>query len=286
MSKLPGTFILGVSAKKQAGKSTLCEGLLKIFPSGMVQIYSFADTLKNFCTDVLGLRHEQVWGSDADKNTLTDYKWDNFSMYIRWMNGSRRFACGGADQKGWLLIGSGYAENVKNEEDFVRALQEGCTPWPMGEHRYLNGEVVTRDPAQDGLRSGMMTAREVMQVLGTDVMRNMFDQNIWAKSLFRRIQKDKPAIAMVPDVRFPTELTAIIENGGWVVRLTRNVLQDLHASETALDNYNWDQCGDRAILVPPLGIVETRQFVSEWLITKVGADPSTSPVVKEAMLKI
>lgn len=45
----------------------------KIWPH--VKIYNFADTLKYFCIDVLGLDESKMFGSDDDKNTKTHISW-------------------------------------------------------------------------------------------------------------------------------------------------------------------------------------------------------------------
>jgi len=44
-----------------------------------IKAYSFADPLKRFCVDVMGLREEQCFGTDDDKNTLAEpYAWEDF----------------------------------------------------------------------------------------------------------------------------------------------------------------------------------------------------------------
>jgi hypothetical protein len=43
-----------------------------------IKVYSFADPLKkDICMNILGLTYEQCYGSDEEKNTLTDLTWDN-----------------------------------------------------------------------------------------------------------------------------------------------------------------------------------------------------------------
>ena len=85
-----------------------------------------------------------------------------------------------------------------------------------------------------------MTAREVMQVVGTDFFRAMFP-NVWADATIRKIQENGPHIAIIADCRFPNEVEAVQNAGGKVVRLTRNSEdKDAHISETALDKENFD----------------------------------------------
>jgi len=42
-----------------------------------VKMYSFADTLKSLSIHLFNLRPEQVYGSEADKNSLTEFEWDD-----------------------------------------------------------------------------------------------------------------------------------------------------------------------------------------------------------------
>jgi hypothetical protein len=43
-----------------------------------IKVYSFADPLKkDICMNILGLTYEQCYGSDEEKNVLTDLTWDN-----------------------------------------------------------------------------------------------------------------------------------------------------------------------------------------------------------------
>jgi hypothetical protein len=102
------TKIIGFGHFKQSGKSTSCEFLrqeilgmkelcqLPDFAVGEpllnspmqefckyneAKIYSFADKLKEFCVDVLGLTKEQCYGSDDDKNSLTHMKWEDMPTW-------------------------------------------------------------------------------------------------------------------------------------------------------------------------------------------------------------
>ena len=142
-----------------------------------VKMYSFADTLKSLAVHLFGLRPEQVYGSEADKNSLTQFKWENMP---------------------------GLHDLDKREK------------W-----------------------SGQMTAREFMQFFGTDVMRKMYP-NIWVDNTIKKILAEGSELAVIPDVRFPNEVEAILANGGEVIRLSRVYEEDGHQSETCLDSGNFD----------------------------------------------
>lgn len=84
-----------------------------------------------------------------------------------------------------------------------------------------------------------LSAREVMQMVGTDMFRAM-QKNVWSEATIRKIRKDSPPLAIVADCRFPNEVDAIKNAGGFVIKLTRNPYNSDHSSETALDEENFD----------------------------------------------
>jgi hypothetical protein len=85
-----------------------------------------------------------------------------------------------------------------------------------------------------------LTAREVMQMVGTDMFRAM-QTNVWSSATVRKIQQEKPTVAIIADCRFPNEVDAIKEVGGLVIKLTRNPYNSDHLSEMALDNNKYNQ---------------------------------------------
>lgn len=103
-----------------------------------------------------------------------------------------------------------------------------------GEDRYKNEEV---NCYWEGKQ---LTAREVMQIVGTEWFRTM-QHNVWADATIRKIQKEAPEIAVIDDCRFPNEVEAIQNAGGFVIKLNRNVYNSDHASEVALDRENYDE---------------------------------------------
>lgn len=93
------TKILAFGSFKQSGKSSTCQFLteeidkIKAYAyipqefggsravvSGSryrIKTYSFADKLKQFCVECLGLSEAQCYGTDDDKNSLTHLKWED-----------------------------------------------------------------------------------------------------------------------------------------------------------------------------------------------------------------
>lgn len=92
----------------------------------------------------------------------------------------------------------------------------------------------------NGNLKGFMTAREVMEYVGTKIFRKM-KNDIWVTATLKKIQNDKPDIALLLDNRFPNEVDPILDIGGYVVRLTRNPFNSISEPECALDpdKYDW-----------------------------------------------
>lgn len=84
-----------------------------------------------------------------------------------------------------------------------------------------------------------LTAREVMQFVGTDVFRKM-QKDVWAGATIKKILQEQPQIALIADCRFPNEVQAVKNAGGIVIKLNRNPYNSDHSSETALDPNNYD----------------------------------------------
>lgn len=165
------TKILAFSGRKQSGKSTGSEYVESLINNNSLdlsyRVYSFADPLKqDICINILGLTYAQCYGSDEDKNTLTDLVWD--------------------------------------------------------------GKI--------------LTAREAMEIIGTDIFRRL-KNNVWVDATLNKIRKDNVDLAIIPDCRFPNEVNTILDNSGYVIRLTLDPFNSQSNSEKALDenNYDWNK---------------------------------------------
>jgi hypothetical protein len=86
-----------------------------------------------------------------------------------------------------------------------------------------------------------LTPRKILQLLGTEAGRNIIHPNIWVNALFADFEDSN---WIITDVRFPNEAQAIKDRGGIVIRVERpggeSHCGGAHASETALDTYNFD----------------------------------------------
>lgn len=181
----------------------------------IVKGYNFADTLKEVCMAVLGLTHEQCYGTNDDKNSLTDLRWENMPGVVERLE----------DKYG------------NSGEDYG---------------------LFTHTP-------GLMTAREVLQYVGTEIFRKM-KQSVWVDSVFNQIEFEQPQIATIADCRFKNEAEAVKQRGGFVVHLLRNSDSDnSHASEN--DLVGWDGF-DYVIDNRNLSIQESNLELLKFLVNK------------------
>jgi len=97
-----------------------------------------------------------------------------------------------------------------------------------------------------------LTPRRILQLAGTEAMRNAFGHDIWTRTLERRAAKLSDIDIIITDVRFPNEVDCIRRLGGCLILVERPVellpeefkadpraLE--HLSETALEHFTgWD----------------------------------------------
>jgi hypothetical protein len=176
-------MIIGLCGKKGVGKNFAADRIEsichRVWPHKTVEKGAFADALKETCSNLLGLESKQLYGSDADKNTKTQFSWSQMPEFI-----------------------------LKN------------------------------NPGQ----SGVMSVRQVLQVFGTDIMRDIWDKNVWINTLGRRVKASTADFFLVTDVRFPNEVEAIQSWGGeaWLIdgpqRIEAGKKNDTHVSERILES--------------------------------------------------
>lgn len=82
--------------------------------------------------------------------------------------------------------------------------------------------------------------RRLLQVMGTEVGRDMFGENFWVDQALRDVGEND--LAVFTDCRFPNEAQAIKARGGVVWRVERSGYGPIngHASETSLDEWDFD----------------------------------------------
>lgn len=199
-------MIIGLAAKKQAGKSSLAKFIRDMLVDSKVKEISFAQPLKEFIHEEFTIPKNHLYGTDAEKN---------YPLCT------------------WGEIFSGQCLNAYKKQS--RAL---------------------------------LSAREIMQIVGTDVMRhcklNYLErkyeasckyfvekwfgkgvlpfESIWVDLSIMEIKRLKATnegdVFVIPDVRFHNEVAAIKNAGGKIVRLYRDTgCEDsiVHESEKQLD---------------------------------------------------
>ena len=92
--------------------------------------------------------------------------------------------------------------------------------------------------------SDPVTAREIMQVVGTEIFRGNFRPTFWCDIMLRstlpRLKREGLDAVFITDVRFANEIDAIESIGGGVLKIERPAagggIGAQHASETELAN--------------------------------------------------
>lgn len=82
--------------------------------------------------------------------------------------------------------------------------------------------------------------REFLEYFGTKIIRKIYN-DAWSTFTLNKINREQPELAIIPDVRFPNEVQAIKDDGGIVIRLTRDMFHSDSQSENSLDAevYDW-----------------------------------------------
>jgi len=85
-----------------------------------------------------------------------------------------------------------------------------------------------------------MTARELLQRLGTEAIRDNLHEKAWVNALFA--DHSHYSRWVITDVRFPNEAQEIKDYGGIIVRVNRTGFGPVndHPSETALNEWDFD----------------------------------------------
>jgi hypothetical protein len=199
-------MIIGLAAKKQAGKSSLAKFIVDLLGHMKVKEISFAQPLKEFVNKEFAIPKDNLYGSDADKNY----------PLMTW---------------GEIFTGRCITAYKKRDRD-------------------------------------LLCGREIMQIVGTDVMRlgrldylhRKYEEgsrffvekwfgkgklpfnSIWVDLAIMEIKRlqavNSADVVIIPDVRFHNEVDAVKEAGGKLVRLYRDTgCKDSipHPSELQLD---------------------------------------------------
>lgn len=220
-------MILGIAGKKQSGKNTTANILhgLVLLEKGMIKDFNIDNNGKLFILT-------------SDNNGVED--WGEFDItrkdkqFVEW-----------AEYNMWPYVKLySFADNLKAICMDLFNIPFSCLYGTDDEKNQIQQHLLWEN-MPESTKSGPMTAREFMQFLGTEVMRKMY-LNVWVSSALNRIQREDSELAIIADARFPNEIDEVINRGGKVIKLNRNVFNDQHASEIALDTYN--ECKFTAVI--------------------------------------
>jgi len=223
--------VLGFCGKKQSGKNTSGNYILGIFLEALEISKEFKITPKGnlWVSDIFG-NTEYAGILDLNSNSIATKTFAEEHIYP------------------FIKIYS-FADLLKKNIciDILGLSYEEC----FGSDEKKNSLTNLRwenMPGIDELRisneNALMTAREVMQFVGTEVFRKMYN-NVWVDATMRQIEKDSPSMAIITDVRFPNEVEGIMNcqnyssiMTGKVIKLKRDIYpNDNHPSETSLDTH-------------------------------------------------
>jgi len=117
------------------------------------------------------------------------------------------------------------------KDSFASSLKDACSSifdWPRD---LLEGETAESREWRENVDSwwaeklGMpnFSPRLALQLIGTDSLRNHFNENIWFLTIENRIRKNT-GNTVISDVRFPNEIKFIQEQGGIMIWVKRGEL--------------------------------------------------------------
>tara|TARA_B100001059_G_C17835119_1_gene587525 strand:- start:854 stop:1639 length:786 start_codon:yes stop_codon:yes gene_type:complete len=232
-------MILGISGKKQAGKTTVANIIhgQVLLNKGLVKEYNLNQNGK-LIIKTENSQGKEGWGefdTERKDEEFMEYAHYNMWPYVKLYN----FADPVKDMC-INLFGFTYEQAYGTDDQKNQTLSD--IRWE-DMPRFQNMKLMKKMPVDAkkswNWREGEMTAREFMQFFGTDIMRKIHP-NVWTNACLNKITKEGSDLAVVADVRFPNEVEAINKAGGKVLRLERDVHNDNHESETALSVDNYD----------------------------------------------
>jgi ABC-type dipeptide/oligopeptide/nickel transport system ATPase component len=152
------------------------------------------------------------------------------------------------------------------EGEFLEVAFAGALKWAVQDIFRLSDEQVHGDLKEElDLRWGK-TPRELMQLFGTEVGRQI-DKEVWVKSVWAQAvqawEAEADMVVVVTDVRFLNEAEFILKHGGLLVRVERPDPQvrmfGAHSSEMEMEK-----------IVPHLTVVndgplKSLDYAAEWV---------------------
>ena len=222
----PDFVVLGIMGESGSGKDFSAAWVIR--NENLVRV-GFADVLKRFLAAVFEFSDESLWGEPKLRNLKV------FPCLGLEITGSSDFA-----DRYWRHAEANFLENV---DDFVNDMPLSTNK--KAEYKKYLG--VWFDECRDRADRGLISPRLVLQLLGTEYGRG-FKKTMWSDYLFERIvpriEQGHPYGAssgirivgleniiktdgiVIPDARFITEIKAIQNRGGYVIKIVRLAHKD------------------------------------------------------------
>lgn len=208
-------IVLGVSGRKQSGKTTVGNFILSLYMSklGLAEQVLLDDEGQILLSDFGG---NQTYEGLFQSNTILESDVDAYKL-LQKLNSQIKIY--------------NFADVLKQDicMEILGLTYEQCYGTDDDKNQLTHLQ----------WKNQQLSARDAMQIIGTDIFRKL-DPNVWVKATITKITRDKPDLAIITDCRFPNEVEAIQNIGGKVIRLTRNPHNSDHLSECILDKDKFD----------------------------------------------
>lgn len=233
-------MIIGLSGRKQAGKSTCCNFLYGFFMwyYGIIeQQFTINDEGKLIISDLFGdTTKTGIFDTSIPDPGLQQFIETHLNPLVRVYSFADRLKQQICVETLGLDPKQVYGTN-EDKDSLTDLRWENMPGVCTNLDAYTTVTILDPNINLYYHEPGQMTAREVLQYVGTEVFRRMYP-DVWSSALISTIKRDKTERSLIADVRFPNEAQAIQKEGGIIIRLTRNPFPDNdHESETAMDNY-------------------------------------------------
>jgi energy-coupling factor transporter ATP-binding protein EcfA2 len=200
--------IVGITGRAGSGKSTVAAQLEGLFPGS--EAFALADPIKVFAAAVFGFSQTQLWGPSVARGEVLPQS-PEF-----WAKATRIFRQQGYSALvGWAGMFQPIAGSVRGFADWFTLLRSECQADPK-----------------------LLTARHVLQTLGTEFGRANLGPDVWVNRALRLIDRTDCSVAIITDVRFDNEARAIVDAGGVVINVRRLVAEAApvtHESEQGIN---------------------------------------------------
>lgn len=188
------SVLVGLHGEAGSGKDTVAKLIIDwcndTYPTSISNQYSFAKPVYELASVILGVTPEFL--------------------------GERR----GKEVDRWFTITQSQLEQARDVwvKYGIDKFEDFSYVWPIFEEKYLDPQQLILDTKEDALYCLHISPRKMLQLVGTELGRQLVHERIWLIILEQSIAKDDPDVAVITDVRFPNE--------GELIRETNTLCMD------------------------------------------------------------